>query len=37
MAQRNLEATLALTAMFAGLVDSTMLDSDPGKAGAAQQ
>lgn len=37
MAQRNLEATLALTSMFSGLVDSTMLDSDPAKAGPAQQ
>ncbi len=32
MAQRNLEATLALTAMFADLVDVTIMDQDPGKA-----
>ena len=32
MAQRNLEATLALTAMFADLVEVTILDQTPGKA-----
>jgi len=37
MAQRNLEATLALTSMFADLVDSTMLDEDPARATPASQ
>lgn len=32
MAQRNLEATIALTAMFVDLVDSTILDGDLSKA-----
>jgi len=32
MAQRNLEATVALTSMFADLVDVTIMDQDPGKA-----